>query len=141
MAWLQAIHVASCAAWGGGLVLLCLQLGAHAGRPVGRAESARRTAHQRMARRIITLAAGLTVFTGVWLINVERALLAQAWVQARIGCVLALMAVDALSERGVARLVAGSGGGRGRPYRLLAGAAGVGLGAMLALGFAQPEAA
>lgn len=141
MAWLQAIHVVSCVAWGGALLVLCHWLATHAARPVGREDGARRTARQRYARWLITVAAGLTVFTGVWLINIDRALMAEPWVQARIACAVGLIVVDALSERGVIRLAEGSGGGRAAGYRALTAAAVLFAGAMLALGVVQPEVA
>ena len=113
IAWLKAVHVIGVVTWAGGLFALTRLLWCH-GRgdspPLG---SERLLSTERsLYRTVCAPGLFLTLFTGIFLLHQQPALLEQPWMHVKLTAVLLLFVVDHLCMRGPRLLSEGRASGR-----------------------------
>lgn len=113
MAWLTLGHLAGLLLWIGGLLAASRLAALHAAAPTSPAIGARLTAIGRgLYWRFAAPGAFVTVVTGVVLLNADRDLLKQPFMQAKLGLVILLLGCDHLCMRALVRQASGGGGER-----------------------------
>lgn len=110
MSWLRAAHFLGIMLWAGGLLALSRLLWAHAARPTAPAATARMTAVSRRLYRGLALPGLFVVlFTGVWMLHLDHALLKQPFMHAKLTAVALLFVGDHVCLRGIGSLAQGVG--------------------------------
>lgn len=110
MAWLTLAHLAGVLLWIGGLLAVARLTSLHAAAPTAPAIGARLTAIGRgLYWRFAAPGAFATIVTGVVLLNADRDLLKQPFMQAKLGVVILLIGCDHLCMRALKRSATGGG--------------------------------
>ena len=118
LTWVRAIHIAGVVAWIGGLAVLTALLARHAAAratiaaPVTEARTAR---ERKLYRWLVAPSLFVALFTGIWLLHHQPALLEQPFVHAKLVVVALLLVVDHGAMRGIEAIALGGEGWQGRP--------------------------
>ena len=111
--WIKAAHVLGVLLWAGGLLGLTRLLYAHGSGETPAPGGERLVAAERALYRTVC-APGLllTLFTGIWMLHEQPALLKQPFMHIKLTAVALLFVVDHMAMRGPRKLAEGRAGGR-----------------------------